>query len=1029
MALRTRHGLVSVGQGPVAPEEVETPEATATAAASSASQAPLGTRLLTGVVAGLFENPVTGAFYEKLGDLTGIGPSEFDRQRLAHEVEQMGGAADVGRLLGDLGPDFALGYGSFALGRRAFVKALQLGARGVVPAVRGPGATTLGRIVARSRDFAGSTRPTVKTGLERAVEVFGGATGEGAFGAARAAAESGLFDERGELRPEVPRSAALAFGLTLGFEGGVTLAARRLFRRARAVDPAEALRGFERPGGGREVLTAEIAAQREEIRRQFAVLNRSMRLDEVEGELYDALIENPADFERLIQRQAARGGSKAAAERAVSAARGIRRAEVNIAAAQRVLDDPALINFTSMGPADTSGFRQGLTNLAVKFLRSPEGQIGRQGPTFAKAFSALKQADDVVQVEGAQFEAVVQQLAEQARKALGFSRRAVLSGQRQRSAFLDAGHAWETGGEEGLRRYVAGLGRSQRDADTVVESFQRLDDMMLDMNRVLQRSSVGRAPIPLDGSLGVQRYIPHLSDPLDDASVFASIAERRGEEFAVRVLNSGPGAKRGVLGEVSRTGEKRLGPVDFDRILEGSTRDKLDAGLPLISNPFEAGLQALITGSRRHNYGRVLGKDNDLIEPIVRAVRSEGGNAELAENLLVHIGGTTFYPKYMQDFASVVTGLQTARKLALAVIANMSQTINTATMAGLRPTLRGALAATRGVDRQRLSQALGVHETVIRSIGQPFVDDIGLRSGASRFADFVLRRSGFTFAEKVNRLVAGNTAQVVLRDVVAKGVSGRLRGNTLDASRRMLRDLGLDLDDIVRRVRSEGDDYLRSDAFRDLELSVAFRLAQRTQFIPSKFLKPVAWTHPIWRVVFQFKNFAINQSRFVADQVFSEAAHGNLRPMATYMAISPLAGELIKDTRSLLALRERDAEGLERVQQNFFAAGGLGLFSDTYAAARYGGTRAASAILGPTGGDVAELAVALASADAGGVAGVLATDQPLFDAVVALGAAGLLTTAGIQQYLESLPTEEAEGAPRTVDLGRLQAERAREKLR
>ena len=465
--------------------------------------------------------------------------------------------------------------------------------------------------------------------------------------------------------------------------------------------------------------------------------------------------------------------------------------------------------------------------------------------------------------------------------------------------------------------------------------------------------------------------------------------------------------------------------MDFDRTLSGSTKEKIAQGLPLISNPFEAGLQALVSGSRRNNYSRVLGKNNELINPIVQAVRAEGGNAVLADNLLTHLGGTQFYPKYMQDFAATVTSIQVARKLALAVIANMSQTVNTATMAGIGRTTKGAARAVRGENRQRLAQALGVHETVIRSIGQPFVDDVGLRSGASRFADAMLRRSGFTLVEKMNRLIAGNTGALLVRDLVSKGTAGRLRGNTLDSSRRIMRDLGLDLDDLVRKTLNQGDDFLRSEEFLDIELQAAFRLAQRTQFIPSKFLKPTAWTHPIGRVVFQFKNFAINQSRFVADQVFSEAALGNMRPLATYFALSPIAGEIVQDSRSLVKLRDRKEDGFTRVMDNFFSAGGLGLFSDTMRAFRFpgGGT---SAFFGPTAGDAVDLAGALLRGDIEEAAGTLATDQPLFDAVVALGTVPVLTTALALQYAETSGDVDTVGERTTVDLGEL---RTRDKER
>ena len=258
---------------------------------------------------------------------------------------------------GTLAPISPSAWEPTPLGRQAFVKALQIGAR----ASGAKGATTLGRIVARSKDFAGSTSPTVKPGLERVVEALGGAAGEGAFMGAREVALNGLLDENGELRPEVGQQAAVGAALTLGFEGGLTLAGRALLRRAKPIDPGKALEGFVAKGAGRDVLKGTIRAEAKAARRQFKLLNKVMRVDEVEGGLYDAVINTPDDFERLIASQATRGLiSKTAADRAIKASRGIRKADVNIQAARRIIDEPALVNFTSMGPADLTANRKTL---------------------------------------------------------------------------------------------------------------------------------------------------------------------------------------------------------------------------------------------------------------------------------------------------------------------------------------------------------------------------------------------------------------------------------------------------------------------------------------------------------------------------------------------------------------------------------------------------------------------------------------------------------------------------------------------
>ena len=45
--------------------------------------------------------------------------------------------------------------------------------------------------------------------------------------------------------------------------------------------------------------------------------------------------------------------------------------------------------------------------------------------------------------------------------------------------------------------------------------------------------------------------------------------------------------------------------------------------------------------------------------------------------------------------------------------------------------------------------------------------------------------------------------------------------------------------------------------------------ARNLQFVPDVTRLPVWWGHPVGRIMFQFKNFAFNQTKFIRDQVFN----------------------------------------------------------------------------------------------------------------------------------------------------------------
>jgi hypothetical protein len=292
------------------------------------------------------------------------------------------------------------------------------------------------------------------------------------------------------------------------------------------------------------------------------------------------------------------------------------------------------------------------------------------------------------------------------------------------------------------------------------------------------------------------------------------------------------------------------------------------------------------------------------------------------------------------------------------------------------------------------------------------------------FAHMTLRYSGFSSVEKWNRVMAGATGYQVVRDTVAKALTGRLKGNTLDTARRRMQSLGVDLDQTVRLATKHGDDWLQSAAGLDVMKKAMFKASTLTQFNPNILRKPVLWNHPVGRVMAQFKTFALGQGRFIRDQIFAEAKQGNLKPMAYFLSIYPMAGEVIAETKAAVRFKDRKTWGtsgdddIDRIIQDFTMVGGLGILSDMWTSARFG--KPLEGVFGPTVGDASELFTNLAQGQPGEMLNtVLGT--PTADAVVFGATAAGWSVGAMLDYADKVLEDETTGRT-IVDLGVLRTQ-------
>lgn len=1009
-----RRGGERIG-GPIeAVEERREVEAARTGQAPSFTEAA-GDRLAA-VVRGAQRDPLTDFIVTEVTEIApGVDPEDVDR----FAARAGSGTVDqVLELAGEFGPTILAGAGLFSLGRAAAVQGLRTAAPRLAARSGGRLGTQAARVASRAEDFAGRAGPPVpKPVLERGAEIAGGSAGIGGFEGAREAAGGGEPSE-------VARSAALGAALAGTFETGLTLAGKALIPRAREVDVAKLERSAARP---------EVKRAFREVEERFS--NRVERLRRGVAEAIGV-----DDQAREIRAFAGgkRGRAPLPRERlftpeARQAVRQFREARASRDALRRLQREaPVATNYTRDTPFNPEGLLLEVQQVMAKVAKTPEAFGGELGRTGGRALQAVgeAEADSVAARAGAQ--AIAARMTRTASHALGIRPRS----KRFAPAVRDAFRVFE---EEGLEAAVE-RHPGMRPVFQEVRNLRRLYDRLVEIGAepALTREELA--------GMGVREFVPHVLEDLGESEFRRRFLEGVTRRFRRDGLSEESArmtaARLFDRVEETRNGLQRFGSIDHQRGVPGSLAAKVDDGMPFLANPIEAVERYAAEVGRRFAYGRRFGFRGELKDAIVSMVDAEGGSRALANTLFDSFLARKYYRHALRRTMQSLSSAQVASKLTFAVIPNMSQSINTILFSGFRNTLRGMADTLSGSRRETIEQALGLHESVFQALRRSHLAASSRENALDRVADATLRLTGFSGVERFNRYLGGAAAYHMIRDTTAKALTGRLRGRSLDAARRKMGHLFLDLDAITRRGRpvfertGSLDAVLREAVGEEAIDRALFRGARLTQFSPDVTSRPVFWNTPVGRVLFQFKTFALSQGRFLRDQVAAEAARGNMKPLATFAAIYPVAGELVEASVSALRGKERERDHVARLVEDVTAVGGFGLASSAYLSARFG--RLEEFLAGPSGSDFLAVGEALLSGQASRLERSVRR-QPVVEGTRLLMEPGGLVGQELLRYLERL---DASGGPsdapalsrreffeRRVAEKRQAAEAARERVR
>lgn len=1034
----------------------------------------------SGVVEGLKHDPFVAAALKHLGNAEGIDPEGFNKLR---EMTAGSSAQRAGQIIGEFGPTLLLavptgGIGGLA-GRAAIqgvakklamraalddiarVAANRAGKTGAGRLALGSGEATvgataektflkgrLGQVARKADDVIGPGQTLIKKPsiqgnpvLQRGAEGLGADLG---FAGLTYTQEKA----RGKSDLEALQTAGIVFALAGGVDVALVGGSRLLFPGARSAD-LDAIRSQYIESGASRVLNKQaikLNGRMKKIGEDLrTALNTEAQVLELNGTTFAVGTDSASRVARM--RQILRPSKEALA------------ADKNLRALSKNVDDlrreRRAIKSTVKGLRETIAFEGtlpyvggGLSYIGPvkrifdrfdptgKFrfgvLTAPEAAMGTFGSVGNRVSTRLVRAVTNFEAKNRIHEIKYAGWSEELRRIVGESERQWKRGYGKN---LDSIEAWETGAEAGLRDYLGKQGVSNEGIERATVIFKEREKWEWDLFQVRGREIGGKGPTDLKKQ-GLKKYVTHSSLDVPNEDLAAALVksgkwtEAEAREH-VRKLRSHLDLDLPGFEGVESSNPGRTGPLDFDRVKVGSLKTKIEEfGIPLNPNSWDAGLRTAQSAEKNINLHPILGGfkadgtsgvTGKTLDELVKAVSAEGFNGAKFKTMIDTIAGRTYYNEAMRKSATTMTSIQVAAKLPLAFLANASQFVLTTAYTGLRASTSGALKLTNRATREDFARALAVHEHIIRGVGRS-IDDEGLvLTSFEKAADWTLRFTLFGRIERWNRVHGAASTQVALRDRLALATAGRLRGTSLDSARRMFGDLGLDLNGLTQQANRLGglDNLLLDPAYLQAETTAVIRGAQKTQFFPGALRTPRYWSSPVGRVLFQFKTFAVGQSRFVRDAVLTEYAHGNVAPLATMLSISPVAGELVRDARSLIKDKDRAENGIMRYLDNMSAIGGMGIWTDVLGQARWGNLE--SVLLGPTVSDLSSLAEMLASGEADQIWNLIKR-QPAYQGTQFLMGTGVSAA----EYLDSL--RHGGGPPVTrVDVNQKYFERARDK--
>lgn len=320
--------------------------------------------------------------------------------------------------------------------------------------------------------------------------------------------------------------------------------------------------------------------------------------------------------------------------------------------------------------------------------------------------------------------------------------------------------------------------------------------------------------------------------------------------------------------------------------------------------------------TRRLTEAQILGKNDELVSRLIRDIGLSGYDEKIARKLWDSYTNNRGVAASFKAVSQAFRTWQMVTKLALAGPVNATQMINTASQFSTRKLAKNftkfMISRNTRMTLTQRARFAGVSDRVIDSA-------IQLAGGGGKSSSRFLKNVFFTQIEKFNRIMTVATSQ----DWAKASLTKLIKNPTNNKLRRNLEKLGVDVRKAIQRGR-----------FTEVELEkLGQKAVQAAQFRGSVLDIPLLWNSEQGKVLTQFKSFIFQQGVFMKEVILGELAKGNLHPLVTYMLLSQVGGEGIRDIRDLLKGKTdfREQMGVvERVIDNQLTVGGIGIYGDIF---------------------------------------------------------------------------------------------------
>lgn len=296
---------------------------------------------------------------------------------------------------------------------------------------------------------------------------------------------------------------------------------------------------------------------------------------------------------------------------------------------------------------------------------------------------------------------------------------------------------------------------------------------------------------------------------------------------------------------------------------------------------------------------KYFGQHGEKMSTVIDDMVKRGVKVEDIRSVLDELFGNS---EVSNAFIRNALRFQQVSKLSLSGITNLTQSANTATVGGIKNTLKAMWKyATSKQDRM-------VMKDFAEIIGA--VDQLNITQEANVPMNRFMNAALFVFkkTEEFNRVIAADVGKRFSDELVA-----RLAKNPTDkVATRMLMQLGMNADDIAKAAAG-------GNLSRMQKMMLANKFVGDTQFQLNAMNLPIWSRTPMGKLFTQFKSFGYMQTKFYRDHIVREAQMGNYAPMLRMIATIPLLFMGAKKTRDVLTLRDpalREKLGMSNYEED-----------------------------------------------------------------------------------------------------------------